>query len=318
VCQQILAFLKTLFYGGNSEQNHLEACSKVDDQLMSRIVLAAKGCCTLVVEIRKRLSNYEAIGASGGLSSPTRESNNSFVESDYSTPESLSMRSGSAVASGTMYGGGVEGGEVEDGDSVISVRVESVSGKQLVDSAAVAVAVSEARIPTVTARELKIDKSNLAGEGSFGKVYPGSYYRAKVAVKVLNASRELFQSPRFWENFNTEWAACQLSHPNIVRFIATLWLHDVMGSRFAVRLLSTPFPPLCPPLCALSTHAPLRSFIHPYICPSTSPSIYPHMRPSILSSIHPLIYPSFRVSICLAVHPFNHHLIYPNHLCSHS
>eukprot|EP00951_Prasinocladus_malaysianus_P043889 scaffold555834_cov50-Prasinocladus_malaysianus.AAC.1 len=67
------------------------------------------------------------------------------------------------------------------------------------------------------------------------QVYPGSWFRAKVAVKVLNGPRDGYLTQNFWESFRNEWSACQLAHPNIVRFIKVVWLYDVMASRIGAR-----------------------------------------------------------------------------------
>mmetsp|Transcript_19225 Transcript_19225/g.53601 ORF Transcript_19225/g.53601 Transcript_19225/m.53601 type:complete len:976 (+) Transcript_19225:394-3321(+) len=239
---KVLAFVRRLFYSGSSNHNHLELCGKLEDQLSSRIICATSSCCTLVKEIRDHLSVYENAGSSAlptfdSLSQPSvsysiaeSELSDSAEETRQGTSSSSGGGTATATATAAATATGPEGGprESEGREIPLVASGGSANGSLPRDAAG-------ASIPTVTARELKIDKSNMAGEGSFGKVYPGSWYRAKVAVKVLNASRGRLNSEGFWKNFQTEWLACQLAHPNIVRFINVVWLHDVMSSRVSGR-----------------------------------------------------------------------------------
>uniref|UniRef100_A0A061QJR6 Map3k delta-1 protein n=1 Tax=Tetraselmis sp. GSL018 TaxID=582737 RepID=A0A061QJR6_9CHLO len=232
---KVLAFVKRLFYGSDSpDHNHLELCRSMDEKLLARVVSATSSCCKLVAEVREHLTRYENAspglqGKDGTAASSARSFSSVAGSSDVSelltSPEARRRRSRDAPESPSS-----------------SVDVPEPAAASGAEAASLGTAGRpmglqgpQASIATVTARELKIDKTQMAGEGSFGKVYPGSWYRAKVAVKVLNGSRGLFQSDRFWDNFHNEWSACQLAHPNIVRFISVVWLYDVMGSRVSER-----------------------------------------------------------------------------------
>ena len=252
---KVLTFVKVLLYSASSSDvattDHLGICSGLDDQLSFRTIEAADACCTLVKHIRRHLGVYENGGDKGaadgaselqlhqqGLLPGSSTGGSDESQQTRRRSRSLSEDSSSRSSRTSLQLSRTASGEPQQQQQQQQQDLVG-GGNDPSSSSSSSSSMLRAQLPeieTVTARELRVDKVNMAGEGSFGKVYPGSWYRAKVAVKVLNGSRGLFESGRFWQSFQTEWSACLvLAHPNIVRFINVVWLYDVMGSRASGR-----------------------------------------------------------------------------------